>query len=220
MIHSANWQAIIFDFDGVIAESGKIKTQAFAELYRPYGDKIVAEVAQHHKQNGGMSRYRKFHHYQEHFLNKPPLTRAEEKELDRQFSKLVMEAVIACDAVPGANEFIRQQAAEIPLFIASGTPEIELKEIVERRGLAPYFTEVRGAPTLKQTLVATILSTHQLTAESVLMIGDALIDYESAHSNGVAFIGRVCPGDDNPFPPNVKVVTDLCTIDQIWHANT
>ncbi len=214
MINSINWQAIIFDFDGVVAESGQIKTRAFGELYQSHGDEVVAAVEKHHKENGGMSRYLKFHHYQKHFLNKPPLTDAEEEELDQKFSKLVMEAVIACDAVPGANEFIQRQAAKIPLFVASGTPEAELKVIVERRGLAPYFTEVRGAPTLKENLVAEILSTHQLVAASVLMIGDALVDYESAHSNGVAFLGRVYPGEDNPFPSNVKIVPDLCAMNQ------
>ncbi len=40
-----NWQAIIFDFDGVIVESGDIKTQAFAELYRSYGEHVVTEVS-------------------------------------------------------------------------------------------------------------------------------------------------------------------------------
>lgn len=206
-----DWQAIIFDFDGVVAESGKIKTQAFADLYREYGDEVVAAVVQHHNKNGGMSRYRKFHHYQQHFLNKPPLTSEQEHALDVRFSELVVEAVIAADAVPGANELIRQQAARIPLFVASGTPEIELKVIVERRGLAPYFKEVRGSPTLKQTLVAEILSAHHLNPESTLMVGDALVDYESAHANGLAFLGRVYPSDPNPFPEHVKVVPDLCT---------
>lgn len=205
-----DWQAIIFDFDGVVVESGKIKTQAFAELYRPYGEEIVAAVVQFHNRNGGMSRYRKFHYFQQHFLAKPPLTAEEEKELDRRFSELVVEAVIASDPVPGAMELIRRQAEKIPLFIASGTPEVELKAIVERRGLTPYFTEVRGAPTLKQSLVAEILSAHQLTPESVLMIGDALVDYESAHTNDVAFLGRVYPGDRNPFPAHVEIVPDLC----------
>src|SRR3990167_3679020 len=134
-----DWQAIIFDFDGVVVESGKIKTQAFAELYRPYGEDIVARVVQFHNQNGGLSRYRKFRHFQEYYLNKPPLTEEEEKELDIRFSELVVEAVIAAEPVPGAVELIRQQAAKIPLFVASGTPEIELKVIVERRGLTPYF---------------------------------------------------------------------------------
>ncbi len=204
-----DWQAIIFDFDGVIVESGKIKTQAFAELYRPYGDDIVAQVVQFHTQNGGMSRYRKFRHFQEHFLHQPPLTEAEEKQLDIRFSELVVEAVIAADPVPGAIELIRQQSGKIPLFVASGTPEVELKVIVERRGLAPYFTAVRGAPALKKTIIAEILSAHDLAAESVLMIGDAMADYEGAQANRTAFLGRVFPGDPNPFPVDVEVVSDL-----------
>lgn len=204
-----HWQAIIFDFDGVVVESGKIKTQAFAELYRPYGKDIVAKVVQFHDQNGGMSRYRKFRHFQQYFLNKPPLTETEEKALDIRFSELVMEAVIAAEAVPGAMELIRQQAGKIPLFIASGTPEIELKTIVERRGLALYFTDVRGAPALKQTIIAEILSVYAFKPESVLMIGDAIADLEGALANGIAFLGRVRPDNPNPFPAHVEVVPDL-----------
>ncbi len=204
-----DWQAIIFDFDGVIVESGKIKTQAFAELYRPYGDDIVAQVVQFHTQNGGMSRYHKFRHFQEHFLHQPPLTEAEEKQLDIRFSELVVEAVIAAEPVPGAIELIQRQSGKIPLFVASGTPESELKVIVERRGLTPYFTKVRGAPALKKTIIAEILSAYSLAPESVLMIGDAMADYEGAQANHTAFLGRVFPGDLNPFPVDVKIVPDL-----------
>ncbi len=205
-------QAIIFDFDGVIVESGQIKTQAFAELYRSYGEAVVSAVVHYHQQHGGLSRYHKFRYFQQHLLNKPPLTLDEEQTLDRRFSELVMEAVIASAAVSGANEFICQEAPRIPLFIASGTPENELKTIVARRGLAPYFTAIRGAPTLKPALIADILTTHNLVPETVLMIGDALIDYESAQQNGIAFLGRVCPGDQNPFPEQVKTMSDLCAL--------
>jgi HAD superfamily hydrolase (TIGR01549 family) len=209
-----DWQAIIFDFDGVVVESGKIKTQAFAELYRAYGDGIVAKVVQFHTQNGGMSRYRKFRHFQEHFLNKPPLTEGEEKQLDIRFSELVVEAVIAAEPVPGAIELIRQQSGRIPLFVASGTPEVELKVIVERRGLAPYFTDVRGAPALKKTIIAEILAAHRLKPESVLMIGDAMADLEGAQANNTAFLGRVFTGDPNPFPAHIETVPDLRSLMQ------
>ena len=208
-MQNSGWQAIIFDFDGVVVESGKIKTQAFADLYREYGEGIVAQVVQFHTQNGGMSRYRKFRHFQQHFLNRPPLTEAEEKQLDIRFSELVVEAVIAADPVPGAIELIRQQAGKIPLFVASGTPETELKVIVERRGLTPYFTEVRGAPALKKTIIADILSTYALKPESVLMIGDAMADLEGAQANNTAFLGRVHPSDASPFPPGIRTVPDL-----------
>lgn len=206
---NSHWQAIIFDFDGVVVESGKIKTQAFAELYRAHGEEITAKVVQFHTQNGGMSRYRKFRHFQQHFLNMPPLTEAEEKELDRRFSELVVEAVVATDAVPGAVELIRQQAGKIPLFVASGTPETELKVIVERRGLTLYFKAIRGAPALKQTIIADILAEYRLKPETVLMIGDAMADYEGAQANNTAFLGRVHPDDPNPFPAHIETVPNL-----------
>jgi phosphoglycolate phosphatase-like HAD superfamily hydrolase len=206
---TAAWHAIIFDFDGVVVESGEIKTQAFANLYRDYGETVMAEVAKYHVLNGGMSRYEKFRYFQEKLLEKPPLTPDEERQLDRRFSELVMEAVIASDAVPGAAELIRKEAGRIPLFVASGTPEEELNTIVIRRGLASYFTAVRGSPTPKQRLIADILSVYGLSAERVLMIGDALIDYQSAQLNNVSFLGRVRPGDENPFPAHVDVLQDL-----------
>lgn len=209
---TAHWQAIIFDFDGVVVESGDIKTQAFANLYRAHGETVMAEVAQYHRLHGGMSRYQKFHYFQQHLLKKPPLTPDEEQQLDRLFSELVVEAVIASETVPGAAELIRKEAARIPLFIASGTPEAELNTIVMRRGMASYFTAVRGSPTPKQALIADILSSHILSPERVLMIGDALIDYQSARMNGIAFLGRVRPGDDNPFPAEVNTLPDLSSL--------
>jgi len=204
-----DWQAIIFDFDGVLVESGDIKTQAFADLYQSYGETVVNKVVRYHSLNGGLSRYQKFRHFQQHLLKMPPLTQDEERELDRRFSKLVVEAVIASKPVPGANKLVYKEAARIPLFIVSGTPEIELNTIVTRRGLEPYFTEVRGSPKSKQTLIAEILSTHSLTPTRVLMIGDALIDYQSAQTNNVAFLGRVRTGDKSPFPEQVNTVFDL-----------
>ena len=37
-------KAIIFDFDGVIVESVKLKSNAFASIYKPYGLKIMKKV--------------------------------------------------------------------------------------------------------------------------------------------------------------------------------
>ncbi|SFU64042.1 Phosphoglycolate phosphatase, HAD superfamily [Nitrosomonas eutropha] len=206
------WQAIIFDFDGVIVESGDIKAQAFAELYRHHGETIAQAAVDYHRTNGGMSRYLKFHYFQQNLLNNPPLTKEEEQELDQRFSKLVMNAVIACQPVAGAEVLLHRMVEQIPLFVASGTPENELRTIVERRSLSRYFTGVHGSPRFKEALVADILSAHPLDPERVLMVGDALVDYESAHQNGVAFLGRVRPGDDNPFPESVEIVPDLCPL--------
>ena len=56
-------KGIIFDFDGVVAESVQVKTDAFAYLYASHGKKIVSKVTEHHELNGGMSRFEKIKYY-------------------------------------------------------------------------------------------------------------------------------------------------------------
>ena len=46
-----NKKLIIFDFDGVIAISNHIKTEAFEELYAKYGKDIANKVVSHHLLN-------------------------------------------------------------------------------------------------------------------------------------------------------------------------
>ena len=63
------FQAILLDFDGVLAESMNIKTEAFAQLFEPFGDEIVKKVVKHHIKHGGISRYKKIKYYYETYLN-------------------------------------------------------------------------------------------------------------------------------------------------------
>ena len=65
-----SYQAILFDFDGVLAECMDVKTEAFAQLYEPYGEDVVKKVVKHHVENGGISRYVKIKYYHEKYLNK------------------------------------------------------------------------------------------------------------------------------------------------------
>ncbi len=93
-------KAIIFDFDGVIAESVQVKTDAFAEIYQSYGQYIVQKVIEHHITNGGISRFEKFKLYHKEFLG-INLTELEVEKLAKKFSKLVMEKVISAPYVKG-----------------------------------------------------------------------------------------------------------------------
>ncbi len=64
------FKGIIFDFDGVIVESLHIKSNAFKQIYMPYGEEIANQVVKHHEANGGISRFNKFKYYHKVFLNK------------------------------------------------------------------------------------------------------------------------------------------------------
>ena len=56
------YKSIIFDCDGVILNSNKIKTESFRKIMIQFDQSAVKEFINYHKNNGGLSRYRKFLH--------------------------------------------------------------------------------------------------------------------------------------------------------------
>ncbi len=202
------FDAIVFDFDGVLVESVDIKTQAFAELYRPYGEAIVKEVAAFHLAHCGVSRYDKFRYFHGTLLGQK-LTKEGERQLAEMFSNLVEDAVVAAPWVEGAHEFVEAFWQRVPLYIASATPTEELNRIVCRRGMQAKFREVAGSPQTKGGILKRFILAGDYVPERVLMIGDALLDFEGAAEAGAEFLGRVPRNGPNPFPPSVRVVEDL-----------
>ncbi|MGB9498885.1 MAG: hypothetical protein ACKVE4_03865 [Dissulfuribacterales bacterium] len=61
-----DWQAIFFDFDGVIFDSVNVKTDAFANMFEVYGAEVRDAVVKYHLDNGGVSRMEKFKYYYRH----------------------------------------------------------------------------------------------------------------------------------------------------------
>ncbi len=200
--------AIFFDFDGVLAESADIKTRAFRELYKDYGDDVLAGALAHHRAHGGVSRIQKIRHCHRELLG-IPLDHDELASLGRRFSRLVVDAVVESDWVDGAREVLDALVGRRPLFVVSGTPEPELRDIVARRSMTGYFTVIRGSPPDKVTVIRELLADHGLAAGRVLFIGDAMTDYDAAQETGLRFIGRVPPDEPSPFPPATTVVPDL-----------
>ena len=180
-------KGIIFDFDGVIAESVQIKTDAFARLYEQYGDKIVNKVIEHHESNGGMSRFEKIKLYHESFLNKA-ITNEEIGELTNQFSKLVVRKVIESPYVPGVFKYIQKCYEKYNLFISTGTPTNEMKQILIGRGIAEYFIEILGSPEKKCVHITKIISKYNYHPDELIFYGDANTDINAAKQASIPFV--------------------------------
>ena len=190
----SRFKAIIFDFDGIISESLGVKTEAFAELYRPFGKEIEEKVRQHHEANGGVSRFEKFRIYQKEYLG---VEVDEEKvaELARQFSELVLEKVVAAPYVTGIDSFIKERYQEFDFFISTGTPTEEVETVLQRKGIRHCFKEVHGSPEKKPDHVKGILTRYGYNNDEVVFIGDAPTDVEAARVNNIDFIGRYTTSD-------------------------
>lgn len=204
------WQAVFFDFDGVIADSATVKVRAFAALFAAYGPAVQEAVIRYHLDNGGMPRHQKIRHCFAAFAGHLP-TDAELDRAGQTFSQLVLDEVIAAPLIPGALATLcRLQQAAIPAFVVSGTPGEEMRLIVERKGLGSYFLEVHGSPLAKPALLADILNRHGYIPNQCLFIGDALADYRAAVATGLRFLGIIPEGRDSIFPrdvPTSPVVT-------------
>ncbi|MFC1644057.1 HAD family hydrolase [Candidatus Omnitrophota bacterium] len=186
-------KAVIFDFDGVILESADIKTEAFRELFKDYPEH-VDEILDHHSRNAGISRYVKFRHVYEKILSLP-LSGEEEACLGESFSRIVLQKVLEAPFVTGAKEFLGSGVKKYAFFIASGTPEKELKGIVTSRGLNTFFREVHGSPKQKKEIILDVMGRHGFSREEVVYVGDAESDRIAAEGSGVIFIERRADGD-------------------------
>lgn len=198
------WEALFFDFDGVLADSLEVKTMAFARLFEPHGPEIVARVVDHHRSHGGVTRVDKFHHYYREFLHRP-LGAEELTGLCQRFARLVVDEVVSAPEIAGAEAFLRSLPGELPCFVVSAAPEEEVHEIVQRRGWEGYFRELRGAPTKKKDNLKSLLEKYGYTPARCLFFGDAESDYLAARTCGVSFLGIV-PG---PGAPLLKVAPEI-----------
>lgn len=207
--------AIVFDFDGVILESVDTKTRAFQRLFAGYPEHQPS-IVRLHLENAGMSRYEKFRRIYAEMLDLP-LANDEMARLDRDFRVLVASEIERCPFVPGACQFLERQAGERPLFVASGTPERELRDIVRSRALDRYFAGVYGSPPPKDVLLDRIQREVRTGASSLLFVGDGRQDFEAAAAMGIRFVARVAPGTPNPFPSGpLATVADLTGLQQMW----
>ena len=201
-------QAILFDFDGVLCECMDVKTEAFAQLYEPYGEDIVKKVIKHHIENGGISRYVKIKLYHEKFLNKP-ISEGQVEEIAQQFSDLVVEKVIASDWVKGAKKFIDKFYQKIDMYVISGTPETELKKVVKFRDMEKYFKGVYGSPIRKPEHARRIISEHNYDDDKVIYIGDSLSDMNDAKTANIPFLGRIPPREEFFFPKEILTIRNF-----------
>ena len=218
-------QAIVFDFDGVIANSEPLHLQAFQQALADEGIELSARDY--------YSRYLGF----DDVGMFQALARDRDIAMsDRQVTALVarkgakLQAMLNAGSVlfPGAAEFIRDAAAAVPIAIASGALRHEIDEIIEAAGLASLFAVVVASgdtPQSKPSPAPYRLAFERLCqsagrdldARRCVAIEDSRWGLESARGAGLR-----CVGVTNSYPPHelgeVELVVsglDALTLEQL-----
>jgi len=179
---------IFWDFDGVIKDSVEVKSDAFEELFKPFGREISKKVRIHHEANGGMSRFDKLPVYLEWAGQSP--TKALIDRYSEMFSGLVTQNVVESEWVPGVLDYIQRNSKAQTFFLITATPQIEIEEILDTLQIQHHFRKVIGAPSKKGDAIKVLLSESSVAPDQAVMIGDSNSDYEAASVNNVPFILR------------------------------
>jgi phosphoglycolate phosphatase-like HAD superfamily hydrolase len=202
-------KAIFFDFDGTLCDSSKIKTNAFMELYKLYGKDIQEKVRNFHIKNMGKSRFIKFKFYEEKLLNKK-VTQSKLNDLSKKFSNIVKKEIIKAKPINGTSKILKiLKSKNILSFVVSGTPDGEIKEIINKKGWNSFFNGVFGSPEVKEVLISKLIKQFKLVRTECLMVGDAKSDYIGAFTNKVDFIGISPTGENLIFPKNIKMIKNF-----------
>ena len=187
MFDCTNYDYLIFDCDGVILDSNPLKSRAFADALPDESPELVKLFVEYHKQHGGISRYEKFEHYFTDIQNCPDAENKISKAL-LSFASIVKKGLLECDYVPGIQEFLKRQAAsEMPMFVASGSDEIELQGVFLSRDILKYFKEVYGSPTSKIENTAKVIQEIGVQKKGCFF-GDSRYDYEAANKFALDFV--------------------------------
>jgi len=184
-------QAIVFDFDGVLADSEMLHLRVYRELLEPSGVHITTE--QYFDRYLGSDDEGVF---QQVAIDYKLLLGDEEIELLIAEKARRFEALVASGGVmyPGAAACVRRLGAAWPLGIASGARRTEIEVMLDGAGLADAFKFIvaagdtdHGKPAPDPYLRAAEL--HDAAPGACVAIEDSHAGLESARTAGMRTIG-------------------------------
>lgn len=135
-------QAIVFDFDGVIADSEPLHLRAFQQTLAEEG--IALSAAEYYARYLGYDDVGVFEALARD-RGLPMTDRRVASLVARKGAKLQELMHGGSVLFPGAGEFVREAAAAVPIAIASGALRSEIDEIIDATGLGGLFAAIVAA---------------------------------------------------------------------------
>lgn len=206
--------AILFDFDGVIVDSARLKTEAYGKVYAAEDSAKVSRAMRHQQMHGGITRRATLALLEREFFGRAGDLESVEK-LAQRYRDIVFDSVVACSFIAGAQTLLNRALGRVDMYLISGTPHEELIEILRARNLGRYFKRVYGAPTGKPDAFKRILESGRYKPEQTLAIGDSLTECEAAAGLGIPFLGIAEPDSERFFPDGIMTRPSLLDTDRL-----
>ncbi|QOU29783.1 HAD family hydrolase [Vibrio coralliilyticus] len=177
----------VFDCDGVILDSNKVKSEAFSLALEGEPPELVSRFVEYHQLNGGISRYVKFEYFFKELKKQKDYHHDLEQALKR-YGELSFQGLLKCSEVPHIRELLEYfRINNISCYVASGGAQDEVQEVLKLRELSQYFDEIYGSPKSKIENLAELKSIGKLTGP-MIYFGDANSDLVAAKAFNMDFV--------------------------------
>lgn len=172
-------QLHIFDCDGVLILSNRLKTESFYEIASKFvPQNLVNKFINFHKANGGVSRWEKFS-YLRNISSEFDLPSVD--YLSKEFASLVDSRLSTISPIPGAIKYVEKLAKENAIiYVVSGGEQSQVRRILMNLKFNIDPKRIFGSPTSKVNHFINIRKKHQLS--EAMTYGDSLLDAKCAIS--------------------------------------
>lgn len=182
----SQYQTMVFDCDGVVLNSNKVKTQAFYNATLSFGQDKAQALVDYHVQNGGISRYLKFEYFITEIL-KQDVTQSLLDNLLNKFATEVKVGLMQSAIAPGLLE-LREQTSQASWLIVSGGDQDELRDVFAARELFDLFDGgIFGSPDDKDVILKRELEKQNIKTPA-LFLGDSKYDFQASNRAGLDFL--------------------------------
>ncbi len=179
-----NYKSIIFDCDGVLLNSNNIKSQAFFEIGKNFGEDKGKALLNYHRVNGGISRNEKFTHFITKILNKE-FNEKIYNDLLNQYSSYVFNKLLSCEVTHNLENLRKLDNKK--WFIVSGGNENELIKVFKKRQMLDYFDGgIYGSPRNKIEIFKNLIEDKKISNPAIYL-GDSKYDYYASKEYGIDF---------------------------------
>jgi len=180
------YNSLVFDCDGVVLNSNKIKTRAFYNTTISYGEESAKLLVKYHVENGGVSRYKKFDYFINNILP-PDAPVPELYKLVTSYANEVRHGLLDCEVAEGLAQ-LRARVSNANWFIVSGGDQAELREVFTKRKLSKFFDGgIYGSPQAKDEILSREIDNGNIRQPAVFL-GDSRYDHEAAQRAGLDFV--------------------------------
>ncbi len=184
----SEYGVIVFDCDGVIFDSNQLKIEAMERALKQCcaaRPALVAACVEYFAANFGKSRY----HHVQHFVDNILAVEGQQRQalhdaILAAYSSQCFALYLSAAITPGLLDLI--EFSNAIKYVASGSDQEELQRVFSARGIDHYFAGIMGSPAKKSELVGAISANHE--GARMLMIGDAVSDWQAAAAHGVDFL--------------------------------